>query len=110
MIFNWYNRPAESQKTGGDGLAEALRLAFGPCDIYLVNPGVYAVFCEHPYEVWCSRSVIRNHPGVLQTIATRPRPPGEAREWTRDGFVMAVDLVPSKTPPGVVSQLDIMSL
>lgn len=40
-------------------------------------------------EVWSTRTAIRNHANVLDLIFKTPK--DYTREWTRDGYVIAVD-------------------
>jgi hypothetical protein len=105
MLYSYYNRPPKKADQG-DAVAESLRAALGPCDVYIVCD-VYAAFLEFPYEVWCSGSVVRNHPRVLRAI--RETPVEGAREWHRDGFILAVDMK-ARTPPSVhpIEKVDIM--
>jgi hypothetical protein len=66
-------------------------------DIYV------AYFEDFAYEVWCARTVIRNHPDILQRIRACPAELEMAREWHRDGFVVAVDLH-ARDHPGSIPQ------
>lgn len=50
------------------------------------------------YHIWCSKAMVRNHAQVLEWIRDNRVEAGRAREWHRDGFVMAVDLVPHPHP------------
>ena len=107
MLYSYFNRPPKKADRG-DAVAESLRAALGCCDVYIVCD-VYAAFLEFPYEVWCSESVIRNHPRVLRAIRESPVEEG-VREWHRDGFILAVDMK-AHTPPSalhLVEKVDIM--
>jgi len=97
-MWNYKNRPC---KETHDDLSDILRNIFTPCEVYCVGE-VYAVFLEEEYTVWCAKTVIRNHEGLLQYIRDVPVPPGSAREWHRDGFVYAVDLK-TDDPVSIVS-------
>ena len=86
MIVNWYNRPT---RESFDGLANVLRVLFRG-HVYDIGSGVYAVFLDHPREIWCTKTAVRNHLGVLENIKNLSDD-GAIRDWTRDGYIIAVD-------------------
>lgn len=76
-----------------DDLANVLRATFPQGEVYRVN-GDYVCRTMHPrpIEAWCTKTALRNHADVLLRIRDDPVPHGVVREWTRSGYVIAVDL------------------
>lgn len=86
MSINWFARPVQESK---DVLAQTLREVFCPTQVYEIG-GIYAIFPGTPREIWCTKTAIRNHLWLLQHIRALPNE-GVIREWTRDGYVIAID-------------------
>jgi hypothetical protein len=87
MVVNWYSRSSEESF---DRLACVLRALF-QAEVYEVGD-VYAVFMDYPArEIWCTKTAVRNHLTVLDHIRRLPNEGGSIREWTRDGYIIAID-------------------
>lgn len=55
-----------------------------------VNFDVYAV--KKPgYEIWVTKTVVRNHSEILKRMRDTPVNPGYVREWTRSTYIVASD-------------------
>ena len=80
-----HSRPVGDESR--DGLADVLRSVFPGARVYAIND-TYVAFLE-TLEVWCTRTAIRNHRRLLEQI--RDTPSENTREWTRCGYVIAVD-------------------
>lgn len=74
---------------------------------FVVSGGVVRQTEDVSGTVWCSKTVIRNHSGVLEYIRDHPVPVGHAREWLRHGYVIAIDL--HDGPVHTVLQTDIFA-
>jgi hypothetical protein len=74
-----------------DPLAAALVDIFAPCDVYAVDDDYLVRLSDVMYEVWVTRTAIRNHRSTLEKIRGSLCVRGTAREWERDGYVIAVD-------------------
>lgn len=72
-------------------LVAALVDIFAPCDVYAVHDDYLVRLSDVAYEVWVTRTAIRNHRDVLRKIRASMCERGTAREWVRDGYVIAVD-------------------
>lgn len=67
-----------------------LRKIFPSGSVWTVRQdGENFVVTDTHREVWCTRTAIRNHANVLDLIFKTPK--DYTREWTRDGYVIAVD-------------------
>lgn len=49
------------------------------------------------YEVWVTKTAIRNHHEILKKIRDDPAPAGVVREWTRYGYIVAIDFRPGSS-------------
>jgi len=94
-MWDYHNRPP-APAAASDILAQKLRNHFGECEVYELD-GSYVVFLkDQEAEVWCTKTVIRNHAVVLRAIKQRPCDAGGVREWHRNGYIVAVDLAHSE--------------
>jgi|Laugresbdmm110sd_1035091.scaffolds.fasta_scaffold02726_7 hypothetical protein len=85
-----YNRPSVKADVSND-LVASLTDIFAPCDVYVVEAEYLVTFSDVAYEVWVTRTAIRNHQDTLRKIRESLCERGTAREWVRDGYVIAVD-------------------
>lgn len=74
-----------------DDLSRVLRHIFsGEWTVARVNFDVYAV--KKPgYEIWVTKTVVRNHREILECMRDTPVMPGYIREWTRSTYIVASD-------------------
>jgi hypothetical protein len=108
-MWDYHNRPS-APAAASDILAQKLRSYFDDCEVYEID-GAYAVFAEgREAEVWCSKSVIRNHGAVLEAIKQQPCDAGGVREWHRNGYIVAVDLVHPKDPEAATSRKGVTTI
>lgn len=109
-MWDYHNRPS-APAAASDILAQKLRNHFGKeCEVYEID-GAYAIFVAgREAEVWCSKTVIRNHEAVLEAIKQRPCDAGGVREWHRNGYIVAVDLVHPKDPEAATSRKGVTTI
>jgi hypothetical protein len=84
-LKTFHSRPVGDESR--DHLADVLRSVFPGAQVYAVNDNFVAFL--NTLEVWCTRTAIRNHRHLLEQI--RDTPSENTREWTRFGYVIAVD-------------------
>lgn len=89
MSFDYYNRP--SVKADMTDIVASLIQIFAPCDVYAVETEYLVALSDVTYEIWVTRTAIRNHRSTLQTIRGALCERGTAREWVRGEYVIAVD-------------------
>ena len=55
-----------------------------------VNFDVYSIKTAG-YEIWVTKTVVRNHSEILKRMRDTPVTPGIVREWTRYQYIVAAD-------------------
>lgn len=73
-------------------LFQPLHFIFDPCHIRFED-NVFGISFETSdfYEIWVTKTAIRNHVDILQKIKREPCPENTCREWMRYGFVIIAE-------------------
>ncbi len=90
MSFDYCTRPSVKAAMTDDLVASLIQI-FAPCDVYAVETEYLVTLSDVTYEVWVTRTAVRNHRATLEKIRGSLCERGTAREWVRDGYVIAVD-------------------
>ena len=73
-------------------LFKPLHFVFDPCHVRFED-NVFGISFETSdfYEIWVSKTTVRNHMDILQKIKNDPCPENARREWLRYGYVIIAE-------------------
>jgi hypothetical protein len=89
-----------------EALSRVLHGAFPGWVIGVESDQIYSAIRDD-YQVWVSKTVLRNHPDVLDRINASRMSPGTVREWVRNGYIVAADYSMPMIEDAVVTRVDV---
>jgi hypothetical protein len=92
--------------TALESLSRVLEAAFPGWTVTLESKHIFSATCDD-YQVWVSKTVLRNHKDVLYKIIESRAASGVVREWVRHGYIVAVDHCMFRLENAVVTRVDI---
>ena len=96
------------QKMGAalDALSRVLEGVFPGWIVTLESDQIFSVRCEE-YHLWVSKTVVRNHTDVLETMKASRTLPGTVREWVRHGYIVAAEYWVPTLEDASITRVDI---